>query len=1048
MNLRTVLASALALVFFSAHAGSPVPLPREMAGRLEAAQVCVPFDPVLAFFVVAVFLVAAAGYAFSRLRAHGLVPFRLLRRVGAPAPALWCALFAAAVAIGGGKSSNPDRSGLSSRPSAPASADPALRVSRACPQFATNDLVRGFVLARVATNEFHSFDPPENAIVCERWRRTGSATGWIPVSPSTSDWAFPVGTNLAARFRVFAFGRVDPIADGAVSTNFAFWPLSATMGLVPAANWPLLPPSARPSQFWSAVTPSNTLQLTWQNALLGRTTNAPVSFQAELFPSGRFDYRYDLSRIAAQGGASRPGEPQGGGGLPSAVNDRGCGLPAASATNILVGAALGGAAWSTNELPANTTSLSFIPVSTFDLENPDRDGDGIPTASEIFLRGTDPDLPDTDLDGLPDGSELSLGSDPLRRDTDGDGLPDGTDPDPLAQTPPDDLDGDGIPDAYEEFWFGGTNAFDTATNRDGTGFTLRAKLLAGIDPTNPPTASVAVFTNELSALKLFDGFLLDGAALSTNLVFERTFSLTRSSPWQQFFLSSSPTSAAPWELHGGVLEWDDSAGASGTLVRSPAADSFRIPLPYPDARSLTLRVRAATDAPVSSPKPLYLLSYAPGIRVRNAERAIALPSGRTVSVFTTGSRVSAEIAVDRSRRPCRAPLCGDERSLEPFERQWETSRPNVSYFGDHAGGTLAIDRPGAFSLPAAADLSSPVLRAPALRGPGGPGHDILFLSPRIWLEGDSCLGYELKFDWETGAYSEEDPYPLDASWLRRSFRRSADGAGDGGRTPAFGPGTGDGVPDYVRIEDEPGEDSCFVSVYVGDVLVWTGELPYGDENCDPDETGDPETGCGCESGNCDATEGPGLGSLEFRVPLGAPRKGQISGFLYFKTEVPIRISPSSFRLLSRSDASVSDTVSGASRRIVCHDERGRDLAVDPVPGGVRITIRTTSTQALEHTWNLTNPGGDPSVVRLVKTSRAGNTMEDGTYVYRDGNWARTDNVSGLVEELETYDDTEFGGEKTEIRTIRDPGGALLGVTRTYLSRVGECDNALLRETYR
>ena len=194
-----------------------------------------------------------------------------------------------------------------------------MRVSGACPQFATNDLVRGFVLARVATNEFHSFDPPENAIVCERWRRTGSATGWIPVSPSTSDWAFPVGTNLAARFRVFAFGRIDPVVDGAVSTNFAFWPLSATMGLVPAVNWPLLPPSARPSQFWSAVTPSNTLQLTWQNALLGRTTNAPVSFQAELFPSGRFDYRYDLSRIAAQGGASRPGEPQGGGGLPSAV---------------------------------------------------------------------------------------------------------------------------------------------------------------------------------------------------------------------------------------------------------------------------------------------------------------------------------------------------------------------------------------------------------------------------------------------------------------------------------------------------------------------------------------------------------------------------------------------------------------------------------------------------------------------------------------------------------------------------------------------------------
>ena len=39
------------------------------------------------------------------------------------------------------------------------------------------------------------------------------------------------------------------------------------------------------------------LRLTWYNALWGRNTNAPVSFQAELFPSGDLVYRYDFSLL-------------------------------------------------------------------------------------------------------------------------------------------------------------------------------------------------------------------------------------------------------------------------------------------------------------------------------------------------------------------------------------------------------------------------------------------------------------------------------------------------------------------------------------------------------------------------------------------------------------------------------------------------------------------------------------------------------------------------------------------------------------------------------
>ena len=51
------------------------------------------------------------------------------------------------------------------------------------------------------------------------------------------------------------------------------------------------------STFWHALTPSNTLQLTWENVLLDRLTNTPVSVQMEVSPNGRFAYRYDLTNV-------------------------------------------------------------------------------------------------------------------------------------------------------------------------------------------------------------------------------------------------------------------------------------------------------------------------------------------------------------------------------------------------------------------------------------------------------------------------------------------------------------------------------------------------------------------------------------------------------------------------------------------------------------------------------------------------------------------------------------------------------------------------------
>ena len=256
-----------------------------------------------------------------------------------------------------------------------------------------DDFRRGFVLTGIGTGESHGFEAPSNAVVCADWLAFGAAEDWIYLA--FTDWAFRLGTNEVDRLRVFSFGKVDPLPP---ATDRWFAPFMASLGIVPAANWHLIPQSSNPpdpqplnpstsqhSLFWHCVTPSNTLQMTWQNVLLGRATNTPVNVQMEVWPSGRFTCRYDLSRLCVE-----------------------------EVTDILVGASLGGLAWTTNALPANLTSLAFSPLFSEDAVNPDRDGDGLATIDELFAYGTDPGSADTDMDGLSDGAELDVWhTDPL-----------------------------------------------------------------------------------------------------------------------------------------------------------------------------------------------------------------------------------------------------------------------------------------------------------------------------------------------------------------------------------------------------------------------------------------------------------------------------------------------------------------------------------------------------------------------------------------------------------------------------------------------------------
>ena len=922
----------------------------------------------LVFSAVVFALCFHLAVLLALLHRQGIRPLAALmawfRRQPALGRFLLPVLAATAVVFGGSKSPTND---------VPRRVAPAAGAQARATGFTPEQLAAGFVLARVGTNEVFDFAAPAGAGIVQPWRLRGAAD---------DQCALPL-PDLPNH--VFADGRLQ---DAVRRPRLVFRPFNAPLGIVPEANWRLLAAGGAPSQVWYGATPSNSLLVTWQNALLLRGTNAPVCAQAEFFRNGDFVYRYDLSRAAA------------------ALADGG-------GTNVVVGAWRDGRGEAfpvaSLEDPAALTSLRWCALDPADATDPDRDGDGLSTYDEIFRHRTDPGLADTDGDGLPDGDEIAAGIDPLVRSV----------PDPE----------------------------------------ILGRVAASATNTELRTASV-VITNSLISWKLWDGFAATRAGSAGEPLFQRTVRIDRQSNWQQFFLSSRRDRGAEWSLEGVRLEWEDSCGRSGSAVASPRGDSLYLPVSTNGPEYVTIRLVATADF-VRSPTPVYLLGFAPAIRVEGG-RTVPFENGSSASVFTNGVDAAVRISVDRANRPCRAALYPDELLADGLTDIWERSGGALTFSGSATGGLVRVLSPVSHALPESSIRPPSPQRLLKAATPNTIRHFLIVLSPYVYYGGGHCdfMPRCLDFDRTNHAYVVEYRWPANSACL---WRKCIVGCGMSACTCEPQAGSGvvplPGNPERLSWRITVQDGVATLRIWVDGELVWTGDALHDRfwGSCGWLETTELLTkleDCQtckdtCTGGVCRDYEGHELSSLHFRIPLGVPCRDGICGFAHFSARAPLAVTPDVFRYMFEPGSAVSVVTNGASRTVTCTANRGRTLFIEPMADGARVTVRMTETAELEHVWEITNVDGDAARIRLRKISRLDNVMEDFTYVCAGGRWSRRNNISGLREEVETADGLNEPGDGAlrETRTTYDADDNVVSCVTCESRRIGEGPAAVLRQTH-
>ncbi|MBQ3811217.1 MAG: hypothetical protein II839_10410, partial [Kiritimatiellae bacterium] len=692
----------------------------------------------------------------------------------------------------------------------------------------------------------------------------------------------------------------------------------------------------------------------------------------------------------------------------------------------------------------------------------DWDEDGLPDWWERywFSLGWNAPTPvhaedDPDYDGLSNLEELYAGTSPVDRDTDGDGLLDGVDPRPDYANGWYDANGNGLHDDFERHWFGGLDASLTPGTPLGDGFTLGMKMAAGLCPTSPVPETVYP-ADGLSALRLVPRF-----GVSTNagvVVWTRTFDVACDGAWEHYFVSSSPDPSSDgdadyggWSLDGFSLEWSLDGGSPVSASASPVSCPLPIPVgpadgPSGGQRLLTLRLRTTRSGVTACPTPLYLLSYTPALGFPD------LPSGVSgdalVSAATAGDDIAFSVDWSAQPGPVDPPADGSDETF--FERFGTSS---VSFTrnpgtGLIEGGVLYGVPAGFFEIPFVAPPSAPPLRSILPLPPPARRTALAVLSPRLTFgtgHGPDAAGLV----WDGTSYARSSDYPIDDESLWRAFHCDATGRFVCGCMPVFDLG----IPEEyaspfvtnVVVSVADGRETATATVHMAGELLWTGTADHlrwmfqsGGANDDS---------CGCET--CE-TDGPSSGSVRFRLSLGRPRAGQISGFVWFRSEGPVSVTPQLFGLLARPDAQVSDSTAGGIRTVVCSDIRGRTVAIAPVENGVSVAVTKTATGEPDHSWTIVNENGNPARIRFVRTSRAGNIQSDETYVCAGDAWSVADNVAGTTETVLRDDALDFSDWPTGAveRVLADAAGNELVHTVALSRRFGSGPAAILRETER
>ena len=883
-----------------------------------------------------------------------------------------------------------------------------------------DDFRRGFVLTGIGTGETFDFSAPAGASVCTDWKAFGAAEDWIYLAHG--DWTLQLGTDEVDRLRAFSFGKVDVLpheTGGTVAVDRWFAPFAASLGVMPEANWHLTGNGAA-SQFWHFATPSNTLQMTWQNVLFGRDTNTPVCVQMETWPSGWFVYRYDLSRLGAE-----------------------------EVSNVLVGASLGSLSWATNALPTSVTSIAFYQLSAEDAANADRDGDGLSLLDELFAFGTDPSQWDTDCDSVSDGDEVVAGMNPLVRDTDGDGFLDGTDADPLQGNGWMDSDGNGLPDDWKDGWFGTNAAVAASGDANTNGVSNIASLLMGLNPVAPPPDGFAYacggIAAEVNAWEIspvaFDFARPEGL---TNIV-SRTFAVGRESPWEHLFVSSCPDRAGGWESADIAILYGLDGEPATNAVPRVSGDSWRIPLGDTMPRSVSVRISATGDAPCLS-APLYLLRWTPRVEF--------LPSANVTVVAAANGCLYAAA----KRNP------GTGAYEIPFRADAAKIPHRAGIDADVAAG-LAMPPVECVSVsngtPRAFTASDPLMADLPREGTNMPKR---------------LLFYSMDFD-RPGAVSPgprtsrfASPYPLTSSSLRKSFHAATGVTADGSVALTLSPD----VPELGFIAEATGlrgvlrlRGTVSGGAKTGTVTPPATVTPTvcgnpctndaheveceypenhdgtpGDDDNNGDGDGDDDV-CECGEG------GPSLGSFRIRIPFGESAVDENLGYLWTVVEGPTAITPSVFGVLAAQGVSVATNADG-TLSIHSFANGGKTLAVTNIAHGVAIPVWNASGR-FESQWEVWNDDGDASRIRVRRMTVLGNATVDETFstwaddaplVFQETRgpaaaWEMSDNIMGVTRTRYEWRDENEPGFVTEEYDKTCLGGSIVRAELRTYGKVGE-----------